>query len=267
MLRHVLVRQRTGSAARSAHRRVGNTNLLRSGFPCGTSIPESPARCRYSGQDPTSPAVARQSPSIKTSTAHAPRPLRGGIGDSPVATRPLDLLDSGERQRDAVVAFPKKLHEGLSRIGHHCPHPNGWWTGNAGIGPEIRETCLAARPSAQGAMASDDFPPGIDLIAREVASPALPKIVEVGPACRDDGRILCHQAELMIAVQRRLREIGRGDYCPAREQVELSMQSPDSPNLCAGIEQHSQRRDIADALGKVDEVETGDDLNAARVTG
>ena len=36
-----------------------------------------PARCRYSGQDPTSPAVARQSPSIKTSTAHAPRPQGG----------------------------------------------------------------------------------------------------------------------------------------------------------------------------------------------
>ena len=185
-----------------------------------------------------------------------------------MATRPLDLLDSGERQRDAVVAFPKKLHEGLSRIGHHCPHPNRWWTGNAGIGPKIPETCLAARPSAQGAMASDDFLSGIDLIAREVASPALPKIVEVvGPACRDDGRILGHQAELMIAVQRRLREIGRGDYCPARGQVELGMQSPDTPNLCAGIEQHSQRRDIADALGKVDEVETGDDLNAARVKG
>ena len=53
---------------------VGNTNLLRSGLPVWDFHPRvGPARCPYSGQDPTSPAVARQSPSIKTSTAHAPR--------------------------------------------------------------------------------------------------------------------------------------------------------------------------------------------------
>ena len=47
---------------------------MRSGLPVWDFHPRvGPARCRYSGQDPTSPAVARQSPSIKTSTAHAPR--------------------------------------------------------------------------------------------------------------------------------------------------------------------------------------------------
>ena len=42
VLRHVLVRQRTGSAARSAHRARRETRIsCVPAFPCGTSIPES----------------------------------------------------------------------------------------------------------------------------------------------------------------------------------------------------------------------------------
>ena len=79
MLRQVLACQRTCSGARSAHRpRMKRVSLpfrpSGQGFPSQTGR----ARCPHSGQNPTSPAAARQSPSIKTSTAHAP-----SIGDEP----------------------------------------------------------------------------------------------------------------------------------------------------------------------------------------
>ena len=53
--------------------RVGNMNPLRSGIPVWNFHPRvGRARGPHSGQDPTSPPDARQSPNRKTPTAHAP---------------------------------------------------------------------------------------------------------------------------------------------------------------------------------------------------
>ena len=50
---------------------------------------------------------------------------------------------------------------------------------------------------------------------------------------------------------------------------EATVYTDEAAVRCLGREftKHDFVRDIADALGKVDEVETGDDLNAARVKG
>ena len=193
-----------------------------------------------------------------------PRPLGGGIGDGPVAARQLDLLDGRERQWNAINTLPQKLDESLRRIGHGRRQPNGQRIDTAGIGPEIPETCLFTRPPAQRAMSGDGFLPSIDLIAHEVVSPATPKVIEIGPAGPDGRRILDHQAELVGPVQRRLCKVGRGNDRPARaEQIKLGVKSTDAPNPRADIKQHAQRRDIADALGEVVQVEAGNDPNLA----
>ena len=74
-------------------------------------------------------------------------PLGRGIGDGPVAARPLDLLDGGERKRHAIATFAKKLHNGLRSIGHNRRHNNGRWIDYTGIGPEIPEISLFVRPT------------------------------------------------------------------------------------------------------------------------
>ena len=56
-----------GRECPSYETRISSVPAFRSGHPRAGR-----ARCPHSGQNPASPAAARQSPSIKTSTAHAP---------------------------------------------------------------------------------------------------------------------------------------------------------------------------------------------------
>ena len=77
VLRQVLACQCTCSGARSAHR----PRMKRESLPFRPSGLGFPSQSRagqmsHSGQNPTLPAAARQSPNIKTSTAHAPRSVR-----------------------------------------------------------------------------------------------------------------------------------------------------------------------------------------------
>ena len=100
VLRHVLDRQRTGSGARSAHR----PRMKRESLAFRPSRVGIPSQTR-AGQDPTSSADVRQSPGIKTSTAHAPRQLSAPRPDpivEPLAgwAEPLvDCTTPGSRHR------------------------------------------------------------------------------------------------------------------------------------------------------------------------
>ena len=74
VLRQVLACQRTCSGARSAHRpRMKRESLPFRPSALGFTSQSRAGQMSHSGQNPTSPAAARQSPNIKTSTAHAPR--------------------------------------------------------------------------------------------------------------------------------------------------------------------------------------------------
>lgn len=116
-------------------------------------------------------------------------------------------------------------------------------------------------------MPSDSFLPGVDLIAREITSSALPEFTEIGSARPDGGRIISDQTELVIAVQSRLGEFSRRDDRPAGEQIQLGMKSPDAPHLRTGIKQNPQGGNVADTLGKVIEIEMSDDLNSSWAKG
>ena len=79
------------------------------------------ARCPLSDQDPTSSADVRQSPGIKTSTAHAPRPKKSPHRGGPISITE-QIADEPPRRQRKHTSDDHPYHRADHESGMN-PHP------------------------------------------------------------------------------------------------------------------------------------------------
>ena len=110
-----------------------------------------------------------------------------GIGKFPMATLVFDHLDNGLRNRPPLITSAEKLDEGLVCI-REDRGKDGWGELKARIRAEIAEFPRATGLPASQTVTGNFFCPTIEHVAGQVCrATALPKLIEIVPASRDDG--------------------------------------------------------------------------------
>ena len=193
------------------------------------------------------------------------RPFALGVAENSMAASTLDRFYYRQRQRDAIAFVADKLHESLWGVGEDRRHLDVLGIDNTDIGAEVAKLNRSPGASPRRKMVRNLPVPLVDLGAPEVAAAAAPQIVEIGTAGSHTRLVIDHYAELVIAPEPRLGEIGRGDDCPRiAEHVQLGVKVTYATNGGAGLEQLPQGGDVTRAIGKVRKVVPGNDSDSCR---